>query len=288
MTYAITGITGKVGGELARTLRAAGLPVRAVVRDAAKAGEWTALGCEIVTATMEDAAALTRAFTGASGVFILPPPVFDPTPGDLEAHAVIAAVTAALKIASPGKIVCLSTIGADAAHDNLLSPRGAMERALGELDLPLTILRPAWFTDNAAREVGSARDTGILHSFLQPLDRRIPMVAACDVGRTAAALIQETWAGTRIVELEGPNWVSPQDLAAALATALGRVVIAVAVPRQTWETLFRSQGMKNPIPRMRMLDGFNAGWIEFAAGGGDTLKGTTSLAEVVATLVAAG
>ena len=32
--YAVTGITGKVGGIVARTLLAAGLPVRAVVRDA--------------------------------------------------------------------------------------------------------------------------------------------------------------------------------------------------------------------------------------------------------------
>jgi len=34
--YALTGITGKVGGALAATLLAAGLPVRAVVRDATK------------------------------------------------------------------------------------------------------------------------------------------------------------------------------------------------------------------------------------------------------------
>jgi NAD(P)H dehydrogenase (quinone) len=34
--YVVTGITGKVGGALARTLLAAGQPVRAVVRDATK------------------------------------------------------------------------------------------------------------------------------------------------------------------------------------------------------------------------------------------------------------
>jgi len=28
-----------------------------------------------------------------------------------------------------------------------------------------------------------------------------------------------------------------------------------AVPRETWEQLFRSQRMKNPTPRIRMLDG---------------------------------
>ena len=46
------------------------------------------------------------------------------------------------------------------------------------------------------------------------------------------------------------------------------------MPRDSWEGLFRSQGMKNPLPRIRMLDGFNEGWIDFEAGEGNTLKGT--------------
>jgi uncharacterized protein YbjT (DUF2867 family) len=37
--YAITGITGKVGGALARTLLAERLPVRAVLRDEVKAAD---------------------------------------------------------------------------------------------------------------------------------------------------------------------------------------------------------------------------------------------------------
>jgi NAD(P)H dehydrogenase (quinone) len=55
MMYAITGITGKVGGELARTLLAAGEPVRAVVSDAKKGQKWAALGCQVALAEMEDA-----------------------------------------------------------------------------------------------------------------------------------------------------------------------------------------------------------------------------------------
>jgi uncharacterized protein YbjT (DUF2867 family) len=38
--HAVTGITGKVGGIVARTLLAAGLPVRAVVRGADKGRPW--------------------------------------------------------------------------------------------------------------------------------------------------------------------------------------------------------------------------------------------------------
>ena len=78
--YAITGITGKVGGELARTLLTAGQPVRAVVRDARKGEEWAALGCEVVLAEMDDASALTDAFKGATAVFILPRRCSTPNP----------------------------------------------------------------------------------------------------------------------------------------------------------------------------------------------------------------
>src|ERR1700730_6496234 len=99
--YAITGITGKVGGELARTLLAAGRPVRAVVRDQAKGAAWLALGCEVATAHMDDAAALTAPFADAQGVFILPPSEFDPEPGYPEARKIIDAVAAALAAARP-------------------------------------------------------------------------------------------------------------------------------------------------------------------------------------------
>ena len=283
--YAITGITGKVGGTLARTLLADGQPVRAVVRDARKGEEWAALGCEVAIAAMEDASALTAAFSGTKAAFILPPSEFDPQPGYPEAKKVINAVVEALTAAKPGKVLCLSTVGADAARDNLLSQRTLMEAALSTLPLPVTFLRPAWFLENASWDVATARETGVIHSFLMPLNKHFPMVATQDVGRVAAKLIQEDWTGTRVVELEGPRRVSPNDLAAAFAKILGTPVRAETVPHETWEDLFRSQGMKYPGPRMRMLDGFNEGWIDFSGRGANAIKGTVSVEEVVASLV---
>jgi uncharacterized protein YbjT (DUF2867 family) len=89
------------------------------------------------------------------------------------------------------------------------------------------------------------------------------MVATADIGCLAADLIQETWNGHRVVELEGPHRVTPKGIAAGFANLLGRPVNVEPVKRETWESLFRSQGMKNPDPRIQMLDGFNEGWIEF-------------------------
>lgn len=283
--YAITGITGKVGGALARKLLDARQPVQAVVRDAAKGRIWADKGCEVAIAEMEDAETLAQAFVGSEAVFILPPSEFDPEPGYPEAQKVIDAVFAALKAARPARVLCLSTIGADASENNLLTQRTMMEEALSELSIPITFLRPGWFLENVLWDVASARDEGVIRSFLMPADKPFAMVATEDIGRTAAELIQQDWTGKRIVELEGPTRVSPNDLATAFANSLGHPVQVEIVPRDTWETLFRGQGMKNPLPRMRMLDGFNEGWINFPANGDLALKGIVSAETVITNMV---
>jgi uncharacterized protein YbjT (DUF2867 family) len=181
----------------------------------------------------------------------------------------------------------LSTIGADAPHDNLLTQRTLMEQSLSAIGLPVTFLRPGWFMENALWDVASARDEGVVRSFLQPADKAFPMVATTDVGRLAADLLRQNGTETRIVEPEGPARVSVNELARAFATVLGRPVRVEIVSRDSWEGLFRAQGMKNPRPRMRMLDGFNEGWIEFRDHGRSAVKGNTPLVDVITALVAA-
>jgi len=263
--FAITGITGQVGCVVARTLLAQGKSVRAVVRSAEKGAPWAARGCEVALAEMRDTDTLRRAFEGAEGVFVLLPPVFDPSPDFSESRRNIGALREALGAAKPSRVAVLSTIGAQATQPNLLNQLGIMERELRTLPIPIVFLRAAWFFENSAWDVEPARASGVIPSFLQPLDRPVPMVATDDIGRVAAQLLQDTWTGARVVELEGPRRVSPNEIAAAFADALGKPVQMQTVPRSEWEALFRSQGMQNPLPRMQMIDGFNEGWIEFEA-----------------------
>jgi len=283
--YAITGITGQIGGAVGRTLLAAGQPVRAVVRDVDKGKSWTERGCDVALATIEDAASLTVAFRGAEGVFVLVPPNFDPQPGFPEARAIAAGLRSALENARPARLVYLSTIGAQATQANLLTQHKIIERALSDLSVPITFLHPAWFMENCRWDVASAREKGVIPSFLQPLDKPVSMVATADIGKLAAALLQEPWSGHRIVELEGPRPVTPDEIAATFTKVLGRPVRAQIVPRDSWEGLFSSQGMKNPLPRIQMLDGFNEGWIEFERGEAGSQKGTTSLESVLRSLL---
>jgi NAD(P)H dehydrogenase (quinone) len=284
--YAITGITGQVGGAVAHSLLAAGKNVRAVLRDPHKGDSWKARGAAVAIADIHDAAALADAFSDVEGVFVVIPPVFDPAADYAEAKAVLAAVHEALDTARPPKVVYLSTIGAEAERPNLLSQHSIVERGLSDLSIPTVFLRAAWFMENAAWDVASARNEGVVHSFLQPLDRPIAMVAVQDIGALAARLLQETWQGHRVVELEGPRRVTPNQVAAALASALGRPVHAEVVKRDTWHDLFVGQGMNNPTPREQMIDGFNEGWIDFRPDSPNLRNGTTDIDTVIAGLVA--
>jgi uncharacterized protein YbjT (DUF2867 family) len=284
--YVITGITGQVGGVVGRTLLKAKKPVRAVVRNAGKGQEWSERGCDVALATMEDAASLAAAFKGAEAVFLLLPPIFDPLPEFPEARAIGAALRSALDAARPGRVVYLSTIGAQASQKNLLSQHSIIEKAISTLPMPLTVLRPGWFMENCGWDVAPARERGVIPSFLQPLDKPVPMVATADIGKVAAELLQEPWSGHRRVELEGPKRVTPNEVGAMFARLLGKPVRMEVVPRESWEALFRSQGMKNPLPRIRMLDGFNEGWITFEQGEAGTRKGSTTLESVLKELMA--
>ena len=276
--YAVTGITGKVGGAVARALLSAGQPVRAVVRSVDKGLRWAQQGCEVALAEVDDAQAMAQAFSGAEAVFIMLPSNFDPSPGFPEARALVDNIRQALQCARPSKVVCLSTIGAQATQPNLLNQLQLLEQALGTLDMPVTFLRPGWFMENSVWDIAPAIESGVIPSFLQPLDKPVPMVATADVGRLAAELLQETWQGQRIVELEGPRRITPHELAETFARLLGKPVSMSVVPRDNWHELFSAQGMRNPLPRMQMIDGFNEGWIEFA---GTARKGQVELETVL-------
>src|SRR6267378_6129111 len=283
--YAITGVTGNVGGAVARALLAGGQSVRAVVRNADKGQVWRNRGCEVALAIIEDGASLNVAFQRAEAVFVLVPPNFDPSPEFSEAREIGRALHSALAAARPKRVIYLSTIGAQAREMNLLTQHSIIEKAIGDLPIPVMFLRPAWFMENCRWDVAPARETGVVPSFLQPIDKPVPMVATADIGRVAAELLQETWKGHRVVELEGPHRVTPNEIATTFADLLGRPVRMEPVPRETWESLFKSQGMKNPTPRIKMLDSFNEGWIEFESAEAGSRKGKVGLQAVLQTLI---
>ncbi|SFI50321.1 Uncharacterized conserved protein YbjT, contains NAD(P)-binding and DUF2867 domains [Paenibacillus sp. UNC496MF] len=286
--YTIMGVTGQVGGAVARNLLAEGHQVRAVLRDERKADDWKALGAEVAFADYRDAAALETAFAGSDGAFVLLPPLFYPEAGFPETHAFAKAIGTALQAAGTPKFVALSSVGAHRDRGlGIIESLHIFERELGRLPMPGAFLRAAWFMENALWDIAPARERGAIAHSLYPLDRKIPMISTADIGAIAAKTLRQRWSGTRRLELEGPAAYSPADLAAALAALLNRDVRAEAIPRAEWAEAFIGQGAPEDRlgGRLAMLDGFNSGWIDFERTGTESVKGEVSLAEALRKLL---
>jgi uncharacterized protein YbjT (DUF2867 family) len=137
--YTITGITGKVGGTLARKLLEAGQPVRAVVRDAAKGQTWAHKRCEVAIAEMEHAKALAQAFAGSEAVFILALGIRPQTGLPRSAEGDRSSRRAESGSSSPSALPFDHR--PDASENNLLTRRPMMEEELSKLSIPVTFLR---------------------------------------------------------------------------------------------------------------------------------------------------
>ena len=285
--FTIMGITGKVGGSTAKTLLAAGKKVRAVVRDKARAAHWAKQGVELLNGDLDDIAALASAFRGSEGVFVMVPPYFAPAPGYPETKSIVANIRSALIAAKPGKVVYLSSVGAQHRHSlGLITQSHILEEEMSTLPGANAFIRAAWFLENYAWDVQPAQERGEMDLYLTP-DKSIPMVATQDIGELAAKTLQQEWNGNRILELEGPERYSPAAAVAAFSKLLGHPVTGCPVPRPEWHRRFVQQGTAEDrtAPRIEMLDGFNSGWIDFAGNGADHFKGTTTLEEVITSLI---
>jgi uncharacterized protein YbjT (DUF2867 family) len=284
--FAITGVTGQVGGAAARALLDAGHAVRAVLRDESKAAPWRERGAEVAIASFEDADALSAAFRGTAGVFVMIAPNFAPQPGYPNAHVAAAVLKEALSKARPERVAALSSVGGQRDSGlGLITQVHILEQALADLATPTAILRPAWFMENSLWDIAPARAGGTMPSFLQPLDRAYPMVATADIGRVVAQTLTQTWQGRRVIEIEGPRRYTQREIAALLADVLGRSVEAQTVPCEQWEARFQAQGTQWPAPRIEMLGGFNSGWIDFEEGVNERVIGTTAYRAVLDELV---
>jgi NAD(P)H dehydrogenase (quinone) len=289
--YAVMGITGNVGGAVARTLLAKGEKVRGIVRNPEKAAEWQKLGAELFKADYDDVDALTAAFTGVAGVFVMVPPNFAPAPGFAETKTTLKVLHEALSRALPPKAVYLSSIGAEQGSGlGLITSSHLLEETMGDLPFSQAFLRPGWFFENSAGDVASAWNEGKIRFQLHPLDRKFPLVATADIGNVGAETLTQSWTGIRHIEVAGPEGYSPLDIADAFADAVGIPVEAIAVPREQWETLWVSQGMPEgrTAPRAEMVEGFNSGWIHFDVPGTEHVDGATPLREVITQLVTRG
>jgi uncharacterized protein YbjT (DUF2867 family) len=279
--FTVMGITGKVGGSVAENLLAAGKAVRGVVRNPEKAKAWADRGVELVQSAYDDPEVLAKAFVGAQGVFAMIPPDFAPDPGLPDQKRTIAAIREALEEAKPGRAVFLSSIGSEQPSGlGLITSTHLMEQATRTLPIPVAYLRAGSFMENWLGAMDHIRATGEMPFFYAPLERKFPLVASRDIGLAGAKVLQESWTGERVLEVDGPQGGTDLlEAAAAFGGALGREVKAVQLPEAVWQSVLEGMGM--PADRtglyIEMVKSFNSGWIHFGNSGTETFHGQTTI-----------
>jgi uncharacterized protein YbjT (DUF2867 family) len=284
--FVITGATGNTGSIAAETLLAAGKQVRVVVRSAAKAKGLAAQGAEVVEADLNDEPALTRAFQGAEGVFVLSPP--DVTLNDFlgERKKLTDRLARVTLAAGVKHVVFLSSIGAQhSAGTGMIRSTYAGEQALRGTGLPVTFVRAAYFMENWAAVLHPVQADGVLPSFIAAT-QAIPMIASRDIGKCVAQALLDGPRGTRVIELSGPVEVSPEGVAAAFAKVLEREVKVAEAPLEAVVPTFTSFGISENVAGLfrELYEGVGNGKVDYEGGKAERRRGSTTIEDVARTL----
>lgn len=259
----VLGGTGRQGGAVARELLRRGHPVRAVVRDPAKARPLAAAGAELVRGDLDDPASLDAALTGAHGVFSVQ--TFtgpDGLAGEVRQGRAVADAAAR---AGVRHLVYASVAGAerDSGIPHFES-KYEVERHIAELGLPATILRPVFFLDNFAGMGPQPADGGgqVLTLALPP-DVPLQMIASRDIGVFAADAFEqpETSLGSA-VEIAGDE-LTPTRIAEVFTEVTGEPTTfrsqpveelrAYSAEMATMFAWFAAAGFRADLPALRRL-----------------------------------
>ena len=262
----ITGATGRTGRAATEALLSKGERVRVVGRDANKMAPFVKLGAESFVGNVTDVASMTKAFAGASAVYLVLPE--DISQQDLRAHqeSVSDCYAAAISNARVPFVVNLSSIGAQHAQGTgpivgLHNLEQKLNRVAG---LNVLHLRAAYFMENLFMSIAPMRSTGTLPGGLRK-DAAMPWIATKDIGQYAAArLAARDFSGSSVQELHGQRDISMQEAASIVGSAIGKPNLAyVQVPSIALGKAIVEMGLTTRTAELliEMWDGANAGLI---------------------------
>jgi len=213
----VVGATGLLGFEVCQRLVARGLPVRALVRptsDPARVDQIRSLGAELVVGDLKDPESLDAACRRATTVISTATAVGSHRPddsiADTDEQGQMALVDAA-RAAGVGQFVYVSYSGAMEVPSPLHAAKRGVERHLRASGLTYTILRPSafmeiWFSPMLGFDYarGAARIYGAG-------DRPVSWISLADVAQFAVDSVGNSAAMNAVIELGGPEALSPLD-----------------------------------------------------------------------------
>ena len=248
-TIAVVGATGAQGGGLVRAILddAGGeFAARALTRDAGsdKAKALASLGVEVVSANLDDAASLAKAFAGAHGAFCVTAfwEHFSPEKELAQARAMAEAAKAARvkhvvwsTLEDTRRFVPLEDPRMPTLHGKYKVPhfdaKGEANGVFTALGVPTTFLNTSFYWDNLIHfGMGPKRGEDGKLGFVLPMgDRKLPGIAAEDIGRCAYGIFKRPDLVGQSVGIAGEHLTGAQ-MAAELSRALGQEVVHRDVP----------------------------------------------------------
>jgi uncharacterized protein YbjT (DUF2867 family) len=232
----ITGATGNAGGEVLRRLAARGMPLRALVRNRAKAAAIEGPNVELVEGDLSKPETLSRALEGVGKALLSSAP--DPNQAALQNNLIDAAVRAGLR-----QIVKISAMGA--ALDSPVSFcrwHAETERRLTQSGVPYTIVQPNFFMQNTFSFAGTIASEGKFYGSMK--DGKASFVDLRDIGAVAAAALTSPGHEGKTYVVTGPEALSFDDIAAKLSAALGKSVVYVDIPGESLIQAMTGAGLR--------------------------------------------
>src|SRR5258706_10173578 len=227
LTVFVTGSTGKQGGAVARGLLERGHEVRAVTRDpsSSQAKSLANAGATLVTASLEDTEAITKALEGAASFFAKTTPFGGGT--DAETQQGVAAADAA-----KARGVHLVFTSVNSANRQTGVPhfdsKYEVEKHIAKIGVRATILAPAFFMENLY--FGKEKLAQGIYALALPPTRTLAQIAVADIGAVAVRVLEDAgrFTGKRF-DLAGDE-LTGNDVVAILSRVTGRPFSYYQIP----------------------------------------------------------
>lgn len=244
--YVIMGATGNTGSIVAKTLLGLQQKVRAIGRSEDRLKPLAAEGADPFVSDVNDAAALTKAFSGAKAVYAMIPPSMTSDNYRADQDRVTNAIAEAVQQAGVEYVVSLSSVGADKSEGTgPVAGLHYLEQTLNQIPaLNALHLRPAYFMENTLAQIGIIKT---LNTTAGPLrsDLVFPMIATRDIGNAAAsALLSLHFTGKQTHELLGERDLSYAEAATIIGKAIGKPDLKyIQLPDEQLREAFLQMGM---------------------------------------------
>lgn len=246
----LTGANGRLGRLVAKALHAAGANEEVILgtRNPDQISDLASLGFRTARLDFADPESMVSAFSGAETVLMIsmPGPIEQRVP--LHRNAIAAA-----KQAGIGRLVYTSRVNPVADSLYPFAPIHVFSEAeIARSGLTATIVRNSEYVQNIAWLIKAAAQSGEL--ILPGASGRIAYTAVTDIAEILARVITGSGHAGKIYEINGPDALTRDEIAALIADAAKRPVRAIPISREEYGAFMKANG--RPPFVVEMLKGF--------------------------------